>query len=209
MLATLAEAPLVSTTLVYEPKYDGIRALIEVGPKAGAQIWSRNRNEKTKQFPAIVKAFEAVSRRLRSAVVLDGEIVALDEKGRPSGFQQLQGRMHLTGARDIERAEQAQPAAFIAFDVLRDGTEDLCRLPLTQRRTRLEQIVQALLGTETHGTLRLSEQVAGDATGMHDRALREGWEGLIAKEAASTYQPGRRSPAWRKVKLLKEQEFVV
>ena len=76
--------------------------------------------------------------------MLDGEIVALDERGRPAGFQRLQGRMHLTGARDVERAEQAQPAAFIVFDILRDGKDDFCRLPLTERRKRLEMLFRRL-----------------------------------------------------------------
>jgi bifunctional non-homologous end joining protein LigD len=210
MLATLAEAPLKQKGLVYEPKYDGIRALVEIVPSArGARvhIWSRNGNEKTAQFPAIVKALEAAGRKLEAPVVLDGEIVALDERGRPAGFQRLQGRMHLLGARDVERAEQAQPAIFIAFDILRDGKNDLTRLPLTERRKRLERVI-ALLKADEH-LIRLSEQVKDDATGMYERAMKEKWEGLIAKDAASTYQPGRRSPAWRKIKLLQEQEFVV
>ncbi|HYT68307.1 MAG TPA: non-homologous end-joining DNA ligase [Vicinamibacterales bacterium] len=240
MLATLADAPLVHKGLVYEPKYDGIRALVEVLPRGRTRLWSRNGNEKTNQFPAVVKALEALSANLKRPIVLDGEVVALDESGRPAGFQRLQGRMHLLGSRDIERAEQAQPVAFIAFDLLRDGNEDLCKLPLTARRQRLEKIFEEdfRLKAETTGTtskrqaatserhagpsearsfrlqaeghvIRLSEQVAGDATALHARAAKEGWEGLIAKDAASTYEPGRRSPAWRKIKLVKEQEFVV
>jgi bifunctional non-homologous end joining protein LigD len=210
MLATLTEAPLIAKTLVYEPKYDGIRAIAEVTPKGGVRLWSRNGNEKTGQFPSIVQALARQAKTLEGATVLDGEIVALDERGRPAGFQRLQGRMHLTGARDIERAEQAQPVAFIVFDVLRIGREDLCRLPLTDRRKRLEQLFRAFrLKPEAAATLRLSEQVAADATALYARAQKEGWEGLIAKEAASTYQSGRRSPAWRKIKLQKEQEFVV
>ena len=215
MLATLTEAPLVAKTLVYEPKYDGIRALAEVTPKGSVRLWSRNGNEKTSQFPSIVQALIRQAKKLKGTIVLDGEIVALDERGRPAGFQRLQGRMHLTGARDIERAEQAQPVAFVVFDVLRIGSEDLCRLPLTDRRKRLEEIfagfrLQAEDPKKAHSaTLRLSEQVSGDATALYARAQKEGWEGLIAKEAASTYQPGRRSPAWRKIKLQKEQEFVV
>ena len=85
-----------------------------------------------------MKALEAARPELKGPVILDGEIVALDERGRPAGFQRLQGRMHLAGARDVERAEQAQPAVFIAFDILRDGKDDLTRLPLTERRKRLE-----------------------------------------------------------------------
>jgi bifunctional non-homologous end joining protein LigD len=208
MLATLADAPLVKKGLLYEPKYDGIRALADLARKQPARLWSRNGNEKTNQFPAIANALSAVAARLDRPLVLDGEIVALDERGRPAGFQRLQGRMHLIGARDVERAEQAQPAAFILFDVLRDG-EDVCRLPLTTRRRRLEDIFTRLFTNNPDGIVRLSEQVADDATALHARATKEGWEGLIVKEAASTYQPGRRSPAWRKIKLHHEQEFVV
>ena len=211
MLATLSEAPLAKKGLLYEPKYDGIRALVEIPPNGSARLWSRNGNEKTRQFPSIATALSAAAGRIDKPLVLDGEIVALDGHGHPAGFQRLQGRMHLTGARDVERAEQAQPAAFIAFDILRDG-EDLCRLPLTARRRRLEQVMKTVFRLKAEAPdsiVRLSEQVADDATGLHGRALQEGWEGLIAKEAESTYQPGRRSPAWRKIKLHQEQEFVI
>jgi bifunctional non-homologous end joining protein LigD len=210
MLATLAEAPLQSRTLVYEPKYDGIRALVELAPGGPARLWSRNGNEKTRQFPAIVDALVAAAARLKGPLVLDGEVVALDEHGRPAGFQRLQARMHLLETRDIARAEQTQPAALILFDILQDGHQDLCKRPLTERRARLERVFAQLVpGTKVGHVIRLSEQAAGDATALHARAVKEGWEGLIAKEAASTYQPGRRSPAWRKIKLLQQQEFVV
>ena len=207
MLATLADAPLVKKGLIYEPKYDGIRALVEIQPGRGARLWSRNGNEKSKQFPEVVKALSAASARIDAPLVLDGEIVALDEHGRPAGFQRLQGRMHLLGARDVERAEQAQPAALILFDILRDG-EDVCRLPLTTRRRRLEAVFTRLFAKKA-GNIRLSEKAVDDARALHTRAIDEGWEGLIVKDAASTYQPGRRSPAWRKIKLHHEQEFVV
>ena len=212
MLATLAEPPLKQKGLVYEPKYDGIRALAEIvpGPKGTkVSLWSRNGNEKTVQFPAIVRALQAAGRKLKGPVILDGEVVALDERGRPAGFQRLQGRMHLAGAGDAERAEQAQPAVFIAFDILRNGKEDLTRLPLTERRKRLEKLFTEVFRFKAEDVIRLSEQAADDGSAMHARALKEKWEGLIVKDAASLYQPGRRTPAWRKMKLLQEQEFVV
>jgi bifunctional non-homologous end joining protein LigD len=212
MLATLADPPLKQKGLVYEPKYDGIRALAEIvpgGKGTKVRLWSRNGNEKTVQFPAIVRALQAAGRKLKGPVILDGEIVALDEHGRPAGFQRLQGRMHLAGAGDAERAEQAQPAVFIAFDILRDGKEDLTRLPLTERRKRLEELFREIFRLQAEDVIRLSEQVADDASAMHARALKETWEGLIVKDASSTYHSGRRSPAWRKMKLLQEQEFVV
>jgi bifunctional non-homologous end joining protein LigD len=225
MLATLAEAPpLDRKGFVYEPKYDGIRAIVEVRPSgrsSGATIWSRNGNDKTTQFPSIARALAAAS--IKEPLVLDGEIVALDADGRPAGFQRLQGRMHLIGAKDVERAEQEQPVALILFDLVRAGKEDLAALPLRERRKRLESVFDRYFRPKAkaarskakaprpnaEGVIRLSEQVADDARALHERAVKEGWEGLIAKDAASPYQPGRRSPAWLKVKLVKEQEFVI
>src|SRR5205085_2804092 len=141
MLATLADAPLADKNLVYEPKYDGIRALVEITPGRGmpdVRIWSRNGNDKTTQFPSIVEALSSAATTLKGRVTLDGEIVALHADGRPAGFQRLQGRIHLTGASDVERVDRDQPVALIAFDLLRDGADDLCKLPLTERRKRLE-----------------------------------------------------------------------
>jgi bifunctional non-homologous end joining protein LigD len=202
MLATLGDHPLTDAAFVYEPKYDGIRALVEVGPGARApvRIWSRLGNEKTAQFPDLVDALRALARTLRRAVVLDGEIVALDPTGEPTGFQQLQGRIHLTTA-----APSSETAALVAFDLLRDGEDDLRELPLTDRRARLE----AILRGRTSSAVRLSEQARGHGEPLWERALSRGWEGLIAKRAASCYRSGRRSPEWVKLKLVAEQEFVI
>ena len=208
MLATLGDAPLVDPALVYEPKYDGIRAIVDIDASGGVRLWSRNGNEKTRQFPGIVRALQDAGRKSGVPVVLDGEVVALDEDGRPAGFQRLQGRMHVTSDADIRRLDRAQPAALIVFDLLREGAADLCRLPLTARRERLEAFVKRAF-PRGGDTLRISDQVRGDARRLDARARAEGWEGLIAKDAASTYQAGRRSPAWRKIKLVQEQEFVI
>src|SRR3954449_488506 len=138
MLATLAEHPLDDPAFVYEPKYDGIRALVEIPPSSGGRpisIWSRRGNAKTRQFPEIGGALERVRRGLRGALVLAGEIVALDPRGEPAGFQQLQGRIHLSSV----AAGASQGVAFIAFDILREGDADLTELPLTERRARLEK----------------------------------------------------------------------
>ena len=208
MLATLADPPLTGAGLVYEPKYDGIRALVHVPPagsRDGVRIWSRLGNDKTAQFPSIVRALERLRKDLSGPLLVDAEIVALDEKGRPAGFQRLQGRIHLKESRDVEQIDKAQPVAIIAFDLLRDGDEDIRGLPLTERRARLEQRIRR----DTSDVLRISEQAPADGRALHERALREGWEGLIVKDARAPYHSGRRSPAWRKKKLLHEQEFVV
>ena len=208
MLATLAEPPLTGAGLLYEPKYDGIRALVHVPPAAdrgGVRIWSRLGNDKTAQFPSVVRALDAIRGTLEAPLLLDAELVALDGQGRPAGFQRLQGRIHLRSERDVAVVDQAQPVAMIAFDLLRDGDEDVRGKPLTERRALLERRV----GTLTSETFRISEQVAADGRPLYERALREGWEGLIVKEGRAPYQSGRRSPTWRKLKVVNEQEFVV
>ena len=208
MLASLAEAPLRDEHLAYEPKYDGIRALIDLEPARPAprvRIFSRQGNDKTSQFPEIARALAAYARGIKAGVLLDGEIVALDEHGEPAGFQQLQGRIHLTRASDVGAAASAHPTAFIAFDILRDGAEDLRPLPLTARRARLERVFDNP-GTEI---LRLSEFVPADGESLHERAVASGWEGLVAKHLESRYKSGQRTPDWRKLKLTHQQEFVV
>ena len=208
MLATLAEPPLAGKGLIFEPKYDGIRALVHVAPgrpDPDIRLWSRLGNDKTAQFPGVVRALEPLARSLSAPLLIDGEVVALDAAGKPAGFQQLQGRIHVLGAADVERLDRAQPTALIAFDLLRDGSADLRGSALTARRRRLDELVRPFVSD----TLRLSEQAAADGRALHERATAEGWEGLIVKEAASPYHAGRRSPAWRKLKLVKQDEFVV
>ena len=204
MLATLEDAPLESAGLVYEPKYDGIRALVEIDPgrRAPVRIWSRLGNEKTAQFPDLVAALTRYAKKLHGPLLLDGEIVALDEKGEPAGFQRLQNRIHLT---ESNSAAAAGRVALIAFDILRDGDDDLRPSPLAERRARLER---AFRNTGSP-ILRLSDVVSGDARELFQHALDHGWEGLIAKEAHSVYHTGKRTRDWRKIKIVHEQEFVV
>ena len=203
MLASLVGAPLDDPGFVYEPKYDGIRAIVEIAAR-GKQVtlWSRLGNDKTRQFPEIAGALEQWAKRLTEPVVLDGEIVALDSHGDPTGFQQLQGRIHLTGA---DTTGTTRPVAFIAFDLLKKGGVDLRGRPLVERRQALED----LFGRTGSPILRLSEIARGDGRPLHARALASGWEGLIAKLATSRYISGKRTPDWRKLKIVQEQEFVV
>ena len=204
MLATLEDAPLQHQGLVYEPKYDGIRALVDITPgsRAPVRLWSRLGNEKTAQFPDLVAALTRFSKKLKGPVVLDGEIVALDQAGDPAGFQRLQNRIHLTESNSRSAAGRV---AFIAFDILRDRDEDLRPLPLTERRARLERVFR----NPGSPILRISEVVPGDGRALYDRALDRGWEGLIAKSVDSIYHTGKRTRDWRKLKIVHEQEFVV
>ena len=217
MLASLADAPLDDPQLVYEPKYDGIRAIVEVEP-GRIRLWSRLGNEKTRQFPEIAAALERWARTLKAPVVLDGEIVALNGKGEPAGFQQLQGRINVKGFGSSRQSHSRDPhnppdrpdppglsVAFIAFDILKDGKTDLRGRPLTERRATLERV----FGQTRSPLLRISTMVRGDGRAMYTQALDQGWEGLLAKRANSLYRSGKRTPDWRKLKIVHEQEFVI
>jgi len=206
MLASTDDAPLTDNALVYEPKYDGIRAIADIPVGGRVRLWSRLGNEKTHQFPEVAAALEKWARRRKVPVVLDGEIVALDEEGRPIGFQNLQGRINVKRA-PSPSPDRASPlrTAFIAFDILRDDGTDLRSRPLVERRARLEDV----FGKTQSTMLRLSEQVHGDGRALYERALANGWEGLIAKRAVSKYTSGKRTSDWRKLKILHEQEFVI
>jgi bifunctional non-homologous end joining protein LigD len=213
MLAVAPEAPppLDDPRLVYEPKYDGIRAiaLVEPGPTPHVRLWSRNGNEKSRQFPELVAALTAWAGTLDAPVVLDGEVVALDRNGRPAGFQRLQGRIHVSvpGYRSSAPAQTPaeQPTAFVAFDLLRDGDIDWRPRPLRERRAALEARCRDM-GSPL---LRISRQVVGDGHALYAEARREGWEGLLVKGRESAYRAGKRSPEWRKYKILQQDEFVI
>ena len=198
--------------LVFERKYDGIRALIEVSPPPGrhgaaaareqpaVRIRSRAGNDKTAQFPEVAEALAALAARLSGPIVLDGEIVAVDAVGRALPFQRLQSRMHRRG----HPAASPADAVFVAFDLLRDGREDLRPRPFTERRERLAGLLDPAAG----GVLRLVRSRVGGGVGLRSAALADDWEGLIAKDPASRYVEGRH-PAWRKIKFVRRQEFVV
>ncbi len=212
MLATLAEPPLHDPHLVYEPKYDGIRGLVEIVPRGGTahvRLFSRLGNEKSAQFPELVDALRRFGARLNVPVIIDGEIVALDAHGQPAGFQRLQGRIHLTRVSEAEAV--TQPVALVAFDLLCENGKSLCELSLTERRARLERLFER--GRESFSDpflpIRLSEVATGDGRALFAEAETRGWEGLIVKHADSLYRPGRRTTDWRKLKLVRRQEFVV
>jgi bifunctional non-homologous end joining protein LigD len=156
-----------------------------------SRLWSRLGNEKTRQFPEITTALEHWARRRKAPLVLDGEIVALDARGEPAGFQQLQGRIHLSAVDEApDSSGQSRPStALIAFDILRDGETDYLDRPLVERRAALEKI----FGRTGSPILRISQQVRGDGRALYQQALERGWEGPIAKHASSLYKPGKRS----------------
>ena len=234
MLATLpSQAPsLKLKEYVYEPKVDGIRAIVEVLPgpqkaqrtpgpqkaqkaqteKAAVRLWSRNGNEKTTQFPDVVDGVGTWLKKITAPVVLDGEVVALDEEGRPASFQRIQHRIHVTvpgfNSRKKILSPEEQPVAFVAFDLLRDGDRDLRDLCLYERRELLEALFKKHKAPASR-IVRLTEQSIGDGTALKRQAESENWEGLMVKLSRSPYRAGRRSPEWLKLKITKQDEFVI
>lgn len=212
MLATLVETyNLVDPRCFYEPKLDGIRALANFSPDGPrVHLFSRNGNDKTGQFPEIARAMEKLGRKIGQAVLLDGEIVAVDVEGEPLGFEALQPRI-FSGAR--RRPVSLHGAAvsghrdtLFVFDVLRIGDEDLRSLPLVQRRTRL---AETMGDNDPHHRVRTVDFSIGNGEALFANAVSKQQEGLVIKRADSTYQSGQRSTDWVKLKLTLTQEFVV
>jgi bifunctional non-homologous end joining protein LigD len=188
-----------------EPKWDGIRVIAEVTAR-GTRLWTRNGNDKAPQFPEIAAALSELAGDA-GPLVLDGEIVALDAKGRALRFQALQGRVH--AERDETTARNASArAAFVAFDLLAAGNRTLTTLAWTERRKALEARIPA----KRSGLVRRGESVrcgTAAAKKLFARARAEHWEGVLLKRVDASYAAGRRTPDWRKVKLEREQEFVI
>jgi bifunctional non-homologous end joining protein LigD len=189
MLATLSPGIVEGPEWVFEEKYDGIRAV--TGRERGeVKIWSRTLQDLTRGFPHVVEAVKALS---DGDLMVDGELVTLDEKG-VSRFQLLQ-RRGIAGA---------APTRYAVFDLLEQNGRSLMSRPLSERRTLLER----LLARRT-APVFVSRRLARDGDAAYREAKRLGWEGIIAKDERSLYEPGVRSPLWRKVKVRKESEFVI
>ena len=135
--------------------------------------------------------------------VLDGEIVALGEDGRPS-FARLQHRMHVANQREARRRAVSDPVTFVAFDVLYLRGHSLLAETYEERRAALESLH---LSGETFTTTESFRDVSGQD--VLDAAVQNGLEGVVAKRRDSPYRPGRRSTDWVKVKSFRTQEVVI
>ncbi len=200
MYATIGDAMPSGRDWVFEQKYDGMRVVV-VATSRGAALVTRNGRDKRAQFPEIASAMRALAIQAGRPIVIDGEIVAL-VRGKPASFQALQSRLHR--ASGIRAMVRSAPAAIVLFDFLRDGRTDLTRLPLSDRRARLQE----LLGGSHDKHIQISES-SSSGRRMLARARRGGWEGIIAKRLDARYRPGVRSRDWLKLKLQHRTEFVV
>jgi bifunctional non-homologous end joining protein LigD len=197
MLATLAKSPPSGPEWSFEIKYDGVR-LLAWRHDEEVRLYGRSGDEITARYPEIAAAFRALS---CPQFLLDGEIIAEDENGRPS-FQRLQARMGLTKPRDIEAASVRVPVRAVMFDCMGLLGHDLRELPLSARRELLARAVPRL------GTVQGSEHILEHGPAFLEAAAGLGLEGIVAKRLASRYT-GRRGTEWIKVKCDRRQEFVI
>jgi bifunctional non-homologous end joining protein LigD len=182
----------------YEIKWDGIRAIAycETGR---LQLQSRTLRDITPTYPEL----RALAAELGSTdAVLDGEIVAFDDGGKPS-FERLQGRMNLASEAAVRRRMADTPVTYHLFDVIYLDGRSLMDLPYTERRERLEALGLNGPNWQTPSYHR------GDGQSLLDLTRERGLEGLVAKRLDSRYLPGKRTRAWLKVKNLMGQELVI
>lgn len=197
MLAGATGMPRDPTGWVFEPKWDGVRALARVWAGKVA-LTSRLGNDVTAGYPELAPLGPALGER---AAVLDGEIVAFDERGRPS-FERLQRRMHVRGPNRLLMAEV--PVLYVVFDLLWLDGRLLTGEPFVERRRQLEAL--GLGGPNW----RVSNLAPGPPDDDLLAACRQlGLEGYVGKLASSPYLVGKRSKAWTKVKCVRQREFVV
>jgi bifunctional non-homologous end joining protein LigD len=190
MKSRVVATPPASGDWIYEVKFDGYRA-IALKDGTDVRLFSRNEKDFSEKFPAVV---DAVASLEAEEAVVDGEIVALDPKG-VSSFQLLQA---------LETGAKPPPIFYYAFDLLQLNGSDLRGHTLVKRKAKLEQLLK-----DAPAPVRFSASLGDDAGELLKCVKRLGLEGLIGKREDSIYEAGRRSGAWIKLKLHREQEFVI
>ncbi|MGZ5410758.1 MAG: non-homologous end-joining DNA ligase, partial [Aeromicrobium sp.] len=186
-LATLVDAVPTGPDWLFEYKYDGYRLLLATAGGA-ATAWTRNGNDWSDRFRALVKAASA----LPAGCLIDGEAVALGKNGKPD-FGLLQSTLK-GGDADL---------AFYAFDLVVDQGEDISALPNIERKQRLAALLKAVPAPIIYG-----DHVIANGEALFDAICKEGGEGIIAKKAKAPYR-GVRAKAWLKIKCIQRQEFVI
>jgi bifunctional non-homologous end joining protein LigD len=198
MLASTAELPRRQDLWSFEVKWDGVRAIAYIRP-GRLRLESRNLNDITEAYPEVRGILLDAGMR---DLVLDGEIVAFGENGRPS-FERLQRRMHVTSPSAVRRLSRSTPVVYAIFDLLYLDGHSLMSLPYEQRRERLEAL--GLGGP----AWRVPAAHPGRGEALLAATEAQGMEGIVAKRLDSRYEPGRRTSAWLKIKNTRRQELVI
>ena len=187
MLATAVDKPFSSKEWLFELKLDGYRAIAEI-KNGKLLLYSRNGVSLVKRYPSIVTAL----RKIGVDAILDGEIVLLNENGKPD-FQKLQ---NYSQHKDL-------PLAYYVFDLLSCQQKDLRQVPLVERKKLLKKILKKT------GPVRFSSHVEEHGDDFFKVVKAEDMEGIIAKKKDSLYVPGARTREWLKIKYHKSQEAII
>ncbi len=198
MLARAGKLPADPERWSFEVKWDGVRAIAYARP-GRLRLESRNGREITDSYPELRGLLLDLGMR---EAVLDGEIVAFDERGRPS-FGILQRRMHVTSVAAVRRLAASTPVVFAIFDLVHLDGRSLLELPYSERRALLEGL--ALNGP----AWRVPAARAGEGASLLEATAAQGLEGIVAKRLDSRYMPGARNGAWLKIKHARRQELVI
>jgi DNA ligase D-like protein (predicted ligase)/DNA ligase D-like protein (predicted polymerase)/DNA ligase D-like protein (predicted 3'-phosphoesterase) len=198
MLAEGGGQPFDDPAWRFEPKLDGIRALATMDTGTTALSTRRGRDV-TYQYPELHMLHELVD---EVNAIFDGEIVAVDAEGKAS-FEVLQQRMNLQNEREIKRVSAQIPVSYVVFDLLWLDGRDTVGLGVEERRELLELVV------EEDRRLQLMTYVDEEGKAFVEQARKLGLEGVVAKRKGSPYVPGKRSPDWRKIKLISTQDCVI
>ncbi len=197
MLAEAKESPPSGEGWLFEIKYDGYRLLaFREDGRPGLRF--RGGGDASASFPEIVRVLAGLP---YDRILLDGEVVVLDDEGRPS-FARLQKRARLTQRSDIDRASLEHPATLFVFDLLAFGDRDTRPLPLMERKRILQRLVPSI------GPLRFADHVEGRGVDFLEAARRMGLEGIVCKRATSPYRRGRGAD-WNKVRFDRADDFVI
>jgi DNA ligase D-like protein (predicted polymerase)/DNA ligase D-like protein (predicted 3'-phosphoesterase) len=196
MLARLSTLPADESEWAFEVKWDGVRAIARSQPGRISFI-----NRKGDDITAACPELRALNRALGShEAILDGEIVAFDDQGRPSS-QALRSRMRLRSQAAVRRLAQTQRVTYLLFDLLWLDGHSLMELPYTERRARLQAL--NLDGERW----RTPEYQPRDGTALLAASKEQGLEGIVAKRLDSPYTPGERGGSWLKIKSVQRQEL--
>jgi bifunctional non-homologous end joining protein LigD len=196
MLAESRDDAFTAAGWYFELKMDGYRAL--AARDGTSRLLSRNGNDLSSCFPEIIQALGALPFK---RLLLDGEVVALDQAGRPS-FQRLQQRARLRRELDVRHAMVENPVTYYAFDLLGVDDFDVRPLPLSTRKALLRKLLPPA------GAIRFLDHFEDDGELLYEQVQKLGLEGIVGKRAESPYRPGR-SAKWVKIRTRKSDDFVV
>lgn len=197
MMATLVPDAFDDENWIFEPKWDGVRALA-ICQRDATALLSRSQNDITATYPEFGKLHE---RLVCNDAIVDGEIVTL-QSGRPS-FERLQSRINLQNERDITRMSAEVPATFIAFDLLYMDGRSLISLPVEERKELLDELIV------TTDQVQVSPYTEGDGINLFHTARRMNLEGIVGKKLGCPYKPGKRVREWVKIKTIFDEDVVI